>query len=98
MIEPWLTEQWYADAATLAQPAIAAVESGATSFVPKQWEKTYFEWMRNIQPWCISRQLWWGHRNSSLVRPGRDDFRCGDGGSGTRRRGPTLRCPHQSDP
>jgi valyl-tRNA synthetase len=61
-IEPWLTEQWYVDAAKLAEPAIASVEEGRTVFVPKQWEKTYFEWMRNIQPWCISRQLWWGHQ------------------------------------
>ncbi|TNE33087.1 MAG: valine--tRNA ligase, partial [Alphaproteobacteria bacterium] len=62
VLEPWLTDQWYCDAATLAKPAIAAVEDGRTEFVPKNWEKTYFEWMRNIQPWCISRQLWWGHR------------------------------------
>ena len=62
VIEPWLTDQWYVDAATLAKPAIAAVEDGRTRFVPKAWENTYFEWMRNIQPWCISRQLWWGHR------------------------------------
>ena len=62
VIEPYLTEQWYVDAATLAKPAIAAVEQGDTVFVPKTWEKTYFEWMRNIQPWCISRQLWWGHQ------------------------------------
>ncbi len=62
VIEPYLTDQWYVDAATLAKPAIAAVERGETVFVPKNWEKTYFEWMRNIQPWCISRQLWWGHR------------------------------------
>ncbi len=61
-IEPFLTDQWYVDAATLAKPAIAAVEKGDTVFVPKQWDKTYFEWMRNIQPWCISRQLWWGHQ------------------------------------
>ena len=61
-IEPWLTDQWYVDAAKLAKPAIAAVEAGKTQFVPKNWEKTYFEWMRNIQPWCISRQLWWGHQ------------------------------------
>ena len=61
-IEPWLTEQWYADAATLAKPAIEAVRSGRTKFVPKQWEKTYYDWMENIQPWCISRQLWWGHQ------------------------------------
>jgi valyl-tRNA synthetase len=62
VIEPYLTDQWYVDAATLAKPAIAAVERGETVFVPKNWEKTYYEWMRNIQPWCISRQLWWGHR------------------------------------
>ena len=62
VIEPYLTDQWYVDAATLAGPAIEAVESGRMRFVPANWEKTYFEWMRNIQPWCISRQLWWGHR------------------------------------
>jgi valyl-tRNA synthetase len=61
-IEPYLTDQWYADAKVLAAPAIKAVEEGRTRFVPKQWENTYFEWMRNIQPWCISRQLWWGHQ------------------------------------
>src|SRR3546814_8628413 len=61
-LEPWLTDQWYADAATLATPAIEAVETGKTVFVPKNWEKNSFEWMRNIQPWCISRQLWWGHQ------------------------------------
>jgi valyl-tRNA synthetase len=62
VIEPYLTEQWYVDAATLAKPAVEAVETGKTVFVPKNWENTYFEWMRNIQPWCISRQLWWGHQ------------------------------------
>jgi valyl-tRNA synthetase len=62
VLEPWLTDQWYVNAAELAKPAIAAVETGATRFVPKHWENTYFEWMRNIQPWCISRQLWWGHQ------------------------------------
>ena len=62
VIEPWLTDQWYVDAATLARPAIEAVRSGATKIVPKSWEKTYFNWMENIQPWCVSRQLWWGHR------------------------------------
>jgi len=62
VIEPWLTDQWYVDAKTLAQPAIKAVEDGRTVFEPRNWEKTYFEWMRNIEPWCISRQLWWGHR------------------------------------
>ncbi|MDB5439096.1 MAG: valine--tRNA ligase, partial [Caulobacteraceae bacterium] len=62
VIEPYLTDQWYVDAKTLAQPAIKAVEEGATVFEPRHWEKTYFEWLRNIEPWCISRQLWWGHR------------------------------------
>ena len=62
VIEPWLTDQWYVDAATLAKPAIEAVRSGAIKVVPKTWEKTFFNWMDNIQPWCVSRQLWWGHR------------------------------------
>jgi valyl-tRNA synthetase len=62
VIEPMLTEQWYVNAGELAKPAIAAVEKGDTKFVPGNWDKTYFEWMRNIQPWCISRQLWWGHQ------------------------------------
>jgi valyl-tRNA synthetase len=62
VIEPWLTPQWYVDAKKLAAPAIEAVEQGAIQFVPKQWENTYFSWMRDIQDWCISRQLWWGHR------------------------------------
>ena len=69
VIEPYLTDQWYVDAQTLAQPAIAAVRSGATNFVPKNWEKTYFEWMENIQPWCISRQLWWGHQIPAWYGP-----------------------------
>lgn len=62
VIEPWLTLQWYVDAKKLAGPAIEAVETGAVQFIPKQWENTYFSWMRDIQDWCISRQLWWGHR------------------------------------
>ncbi|GAA0327073.1 valine--tRNA ligase [Sphingomonas oligophenolica] len=62
VIEPWLTDQWYVDAATLAKPAIEAVKSGAIRIVPRTWEKTFFNWMENIQPWCVSRQLWWGHR------------------------------------
>jgi valyl-tRNA synthetase len=69
VIEPWLTDQWYVNAAELAKPAIAMVESGKTNFVPKNWEKTYFEWMRNIQPWCISRQLWWGHQIPAWYGP-----------------------------
>jgi len=62
VIEPWLTDQWYVDAKTLAQPAITAVETGKTTFEPASYSKIYFEWLRNIEPWCISRQLWWGHR------------------------------------
>src|SRR5947209_3057771 len=62
IIEPWLTDQWWVDAAELAKRAMAVVEEGKSTFVPKNWEKTYFEWMRNIQPWCISRQIWWGHQ------------------------------------
>ena len=69
VIEPYLTDQWYVDAKTLAQPAIAAVRSGETTFVPKNWEKTYFDWMENIQPWCISRQLWWGHQIPAWYGP-----------------------------
>ncbi|MCH9012060.1 MAG: valine--tRNA ligase [Proteobacteria bacterium] len=68
-IEPWLTDQWYVDAKTLAKPAIAAVEAGRTRFVPENWTKTYYEWMRNIQPWCVSRQLWWGHRIPAWYGP-----------------------------
>jgi len=62
VLEPYLTDQWYVDAKTLAQPAIKAVREGRTKFVPAQWEATFFNWMDNIQPWCISRQIWWGHR------------------------------------
>jgi valyl-tRNA synthetase len=62
VLEPWLTDQWYVSIAPLAAPAIAAVEDGRIRFVPDNWSKTYFQWMRNIQDWCISRQLWWGHR------------------------------------
>src|SRR3954447_22364888 len=69
VIEPYLTDQWYVDARTMAQPAISAVRRGATTFVPKNWEKTYFDWMENIQPWCISRQLWWGHQIPAWYGP-----------------------------
>jgi valyl-tRNA synthetase len=69
VIEPYLTEQWYVDAKTLAKPAIAAVREGATVFVPKHWEATYFNWMENIQPWCVSRQLWWGHQIPAWYGP-----------------------------
>src|SRR6266700_1995709 len=69
VIEPWLTDQWFCNAAELAKPAIEAVESGRTQFVPRQWENTFFEWMRNIQPWSISRQLWWGHQIPAWYGP-----------------------------
>ena len=69
VIEPWLTDQWFCDAATLAGPALEAVETGRTVFVPKSWENTYYEWMRNIQPWCISRQIWWGHQIPAWYGP-----------------------------
>ncbi len=68
-IEPLLTTQWYCNAEVLAKPAIEAVETGRTVFVPKQWENTFFAWMRDIQPWCISRQLWWGHRIPAWYGP-----------------------------
>jgi valyl-tRNA synthetase len=69
VIEPFLTDQWYVDAKTLAVPAIDAVKRGRTVFVPKNWETTYFHWMENIQPWCISRQLWWGHQIPAWYGP-----------------------------
>lgn len=69
VVEPYLTDQWYVDAKTLAQPAIKAVENGETRFVPGNWDKTYYEWMRNIEPWCVSRQLWWGHRIPAWYGP-----------------------------
>ena len=69
VIEPWLTDQWYVDAAKLAQRPIEAVRSGAIEIVPKSWEKTFFNWMENIQPWCVSRQLWWGHRIPAWFGP-----------------------------
>jgi valyl-tRNA synthetase len=69
IIEPLLTMQWYCNAGVLAGPAIAAVESGRVKFVPQQWENTFFAWMRDIQPWCISRQLWWGHRIPAWYGP-----------------------------
>ncbi|MBI1364965.1 MAG: valine--tRNA ligase [Alphaproteobacteria bacterium] len=69
VIEPMLTDQWYVDAKALAEPAIKAVEKGETRFVPENWTKTYFQWMRNIQPWCVSRQLWWGHQIPAWYGP-----------------------------
>jgi valyl-tRNA synthetase len=79
VLEPYLTDQWYVAVESLAKPAIEAVENGDIQFVPKQWENTYFSWMRNIQDWCISRQLWWGHRipawydENGKVYVGRDE-------------------------
>jgi len=73
VIEPWLTDQWYVDAKTLAQPAIKAVEQGDTTFEPASYSKIYFEWLRNIEPWCISRQLWWGHRIPAYYGPPAND-------------------------
>ncbi|MCJ2188127.1 valine--tRNA ligase [Novosphingobium beihaiensis] len=69
VIEPWLTDQWYVDAEKLAGPPMEAVRSGAIEIVPKTWEKTFFNWMENIQPWCVSRQLWWGHRIPAWYGP-----------------------------
>ncbi|MEM9629550.1 MAG: valine--tRNA ligase [Pseudomonadota bacterium] len=74
LVEPFLSDQWYVDAETLAKEAIAAVEDGRTRFVPKQYENIYFEWMRNIQPWCISRQLWWGHQIPAWYGPDGETF------------------------
>ncbi len=74
VIEPFLTDQWYCDAQTMAKPAIEAVETGKTKFVPENWDKTYYEWMRNIQPWCISRQLWWGHQIPAWYTPDGEVF------------------------
>ncbi|MGC0052916.1 valine--tRNA ligase [Brucella pituitosa] len=68
-IEPYLTDQWYVNAAELAKPAMAAIRDGRTQIVPKNWEKTYFDWMENIQPWCVSRQLWWGHQIPAWYGP-----------------------------
>ena len=68
-IEPLLTDQWYVNAAELAKPAIDAVKNGKTTIIPKNWEKTYFNWMENIEPWCISRQLWWGHQIPAWYGP-----------------------------
>lgn len=74
VIEPWLTDQWYVNAGELAKPALKAVETGKTKFVPQNWEKTYYEWMRNIEPWCVSRQLWWGHQIPAWYGPDGEIF------------------------
>lgn len=73
-LQPFLTEQWYVNAATLAKPAIEAVKNGTIQFVPQHWENTYFEWLNNIQPWCISRQLWWGHQIPAWFGPNGEIF------------------------
>ena len=74
VIEPRLTDQWFVDAETLAKPAIEAVEKGDIRFVPRHWQNTYFEWMRNIQPWCVSRQIWWGHQIPAWYGPDGEIF------------------------
>jgi len=74
VIEPFLTDQWYVNAAELAKPALAAVRDGVTTFVPKNWENTYYQWMENIQPWCVSRQLWWGHQIPAWYGPDGEVF------------------------
>ena len=73
-IEPLLTDQWYVNAAEMAKPAIDSVREGRTAIVPKTWEKTYYDWMENIQPWCISRQLWWGHQIPAWYGPDGEIF------------------------
>lgn len=80
-IEPWLTDQWYVNAEVLAKAPLEAVRSGAVEIVPKSWEKTFFNWMENIQPWCVSRQLWWGHRIPAWYGPpiGQDEQSLKDG-------------------
>ena len=74
VIEPYLTDQWYADAETLAQPAMAAVREGRTRIVPENWSRVYFDWLENIQPWCVSRQLWWGHQIPAWYGPDGEVF------------------------
>jgi valyl-tRNA synthetase len=74
VIEPWLTDQWYVDAETLAKAPLEAVRDGTIEIVPKSWEKTFFNWMENIQPWCVSRQLWWGHQIPAWYGPEKDTF------------------------
>ena len=92
VIEPWLTDQWYVDAATLAKPAIEAVRAGDIKIVPKTWEKTWFNWLENIQPWCVSRQLWWGHRIPAWYDDAGQCLRRRDRGGGAARGGRAARC------
>jgi valyl-tRNA synthetase len=74
VVEPYLTDQWFVKAEVLAEPALKAVENDQTKFIPKHWEKTYFEWLRNIKPWCISRQIWWGHQIPAWFGPDGEIF------------------------
>ncbi|HEX8467814.1 MAG TPA: valine--tRNA ligase [Allosphingosinicella sp.] len=96
VIEPWLTDQWYVDAKTLAGPAIGAVHTGEIKVVPKTWEKTWFNWLENIQPWCVSRQLWWGHQIPAWYGPALQDQEApiyaseADSGAGIRVFGPKV--------
>jgi valyl-tRNA synthetase len=82
VIEPWLTDQWYVDAATLVKPVIEATRSGKIKIVPKSWEKTWFNWLENIQPWCVSRQLWWGHRIPAWFGAKKEAYESTEGGAG----------------
>ena len=93
VIEPYLTDQWFVNAEVLAQPALASVREGRTKFVPQQYENTYFAWMENIKPWCISRQLWWGHQIPAWYGPrvDRPDSAADAGRSLRRRRGRSER-------
>ena len=74
ILEPCLTDQWFVDAKTLAEPALEAVQTGKTQIIPQQWTSTYYHWLNNIQPWCISRQLWWGHRIPAWYGPDQKIF------------------------
>ena len=90
-VEPFLTEQWYADAKKLAEAPIAAARDGRVKFVPERGREEFFRWMENIEPWCISRQLWWGHQIPGLVRAGQEDIRGAVGGRGEGRGAQALR-------
>jgi valyl-tRNA synthetase len=97
VIEPRLTVQWYCNAGALAGPAIAAVEDGRVQFVPKQWENTFFAWMRDIQPWCISRQLWWGHRIPAWYGPDGQVFVARDEAAARAQAGPGVTLTQDED-
>jgi valyl-tRNA synthetase len=99
VVEPWLTDQWYVRIAPLAAPAIAAVEDGRIRFVPENWDRTYFEWMRNIKDWCISRQLWWGHRIPAWYDPAANIYvgRSEAEVRGATASGRTCRCAQDED-